>query len=451
MSKLCNYTICPDENELALFIEGNLSGERLERVKQHLNYCRDCNETVRLAMELNLLDAAVNVEPTNNQDKKREHRDTSKLIAGAALSGTIIEMLTQGSHHIPMVAENNLQNHERFDQHDDSIKETEHSSDMSTTNQKVEGQFGEEASFEVSKDIYQVYKDTCAIRSQQLVLNDFGIPITQDELIAEATKNGWYVKGVVTKPHDVGNLLESHGIAINKVEEANIYNLVGELAQGHRVIVAVDANELHHNGFIQDMKDILLRESPNHALLVAGIDTSDLNNIQVILKDPGTGDVAKAYPIAQFIDAWDDSENLMVATKDSVPLSHNPEMVNFDYQTGHIDEIGNMSYDFFVQHVLPYSQTLINEEIKHSIFHDFIDQTYHFPSTEMSIQQEDHLASNVHPFLTQDSINPENWITENNPFHDGHLDNLLGQGGHHNDHHDSGDDQDSIINDLLDI
>ena len=56
MNKIEKYQICPDENELAMFVEGTLTGERLLFVKRHLEACSLCNEAVRLTMELNAIE-----------------------------------------------------------------------------------------------------------------------------------------------------------------------------------------------------------------------------------------------------------------------------------------------------------------------------------------------------------------------------------------------------------
>lgn len=52
-NKISKYNNCPDENLLARFIEGTLSGEDLQYVKTHIESCPDCNEMVLLAMEMN--------------------------------------------------------------------------------------------------------------------------------------------------------------------------------------------------------------------------------------------------------------------------------------------------------------------------------------------------------------------------------------------------------------
>lgn len=269
------------------------------------------------------------------------------LLGGGIAAGTIIGNVFEYSH-IPMVAENNDENNlinDRFINNNDSISKNDNNHDMNTTIYEAPNQFGEEANNYVSPNVNQGYSDTCAIRSQQLVLNDFGIPVSQEDLINEATQLGWYAQGEGTPMEYVGNLLENHGVEVNRLENANIFNLTNELAQGHKVIIGVDANELWNNGFWQQTKDSVIGETPNHALIVAGIDTSDPQNVQVILKDPGTGDVAKAYPMEQFMDAWKDSHCFMVSTEEPAPLAYNPEMSNFDYTTGHLDSFGYINFD----------------------------------------------------------------------------------------------------------
>jgi hypothetical protein len=51
----------------------------------------------------------------------------------------------------------------------------------------------------MSEDVRQIYPDTCAIKSQQLILEDFGIHFTEDQLRNEAMMGtslfpGAYVK-----------------------------------------------------------------------------------------------------------------------------------------------------------------------------------------------------------------------------------------------------------------
>lgn len=201
-------------------------------------------------------------------------------------------------------------------------------------------------------EVQQTYSDTCAIKSQQLILNEFGIPCTEDQLVRFSYEHGWY-KGdnSGTLLPDVGNLLEEAGIPCTRQANANVFNLVSELSQGHKIIVGVDADELWNNktliGKFQNwFNDFFHGDTPNHALIVAGIDTTDPNNIQVIVTDPGNGDRYKAYPFEQFMDAWSDASCYMVSTDCAVPQT-SPVMTNFNPEIGHIDNVAGLDYSDF--------------------------------------------------------------------------------------------------------
>lgn len=201
----------------------------------------------------------------------------------------------------------------------------------------------------------QTYADTCAIKSQQIILNEFGIPATEDQLVQYSYEKGWYHgDGSGTTMQDVGNLLEDANIPCTRQANANVFNLVSELSQGHKVIVGVDSGELWGNKFSAWYNDFFNGDTPDHALIVSGIDTSDPNNVQVIVTDPGNGDYHKAYPLDQFMDAWSDASCYMVSTDIAVPDVVNG-MQNFNYDAGHIDSVAGMDYtDFQIFNDLSY-------------------------------------------------------------------------------------------------
>lgn len=195
----------------------------------------------------------------------------------------------------------------------------------------------------------QTYPDTCAIKSQQLIMNDFGIPITEDQCVAYSVEHGWYTgDGTGTSPQDVGKLLVDSGIPCSQRENANVYDLANELAQGHKVIVGVDSGELWNNSILDWLKDIFMGNTPDHALIVAGIDMSDPNNPMVMLTDPGTGECAKPYPLSLFMDAWADSNCFMVSTDVAAP-QQTEQMVANGLDEGHLAEVANVDYDTFTQ------------------------------------------------------------------------------------------------------
>ncbi|MDR3229010.1 MAG: hypothetical protein LBT53_06330 [Puniceicoccales bacterium] len=202
---------------------------------------------------------------------------------------------------------------------------------------------GQPAANVVSADVRQHYPDTCAIKSQELVLREFGLPVTEDQLRSEATAHGWYSPGAGTPASALGNLLELHGVPVTRYEHANIYNLVNELAQGHKVLIGVDSGELWNNGYWERMEDRLVGERADHALLVSGVDTTDPANVKVIVTDPGNGDYCKEYTLPQFVDAWHDSNCYMVSTAIPLPDIFAP----FPEGTTHIPMIGDFTYEHF--------------------------------------------------------------------------------------------------------
>lgn len=217
----------------------------------------------------------------------------------------------------------------------------------------------------MSEDVQQIYPDTCAIKSQQLILQDFGIHFTEEQLRNEALMYGWYNGG--TSPEDVGKLLELHGIPVSQYENANIFNLVNELAQGHKVIVGVDSGELWGDNIFDK---IFEDNAADHALIVSGVDTSDPNNVKVILTDPGTGNLLKEYPMEDFVDAWEDSNCFMMATNDPVPEVFDPfnSMPGFDMPMTNIPMIGSMPYDMFYNDLAFLNYT---NNVPECVFNDF--------------------------------------------------------------------------------
>lgn len=186
-------------------------------------------------------------------------------------------------------------------------------------------------------NIWQGHDPTCAIRSQELILRDFGIQIPQDELKQYATEQGWYSDG--TPESCVGNLLETCKISTHSMHCESIYDIINELKDGHRVIVAVDSKELRNEPgtdayeFYHGIKD------PDHALIVTSININPLDPDEstVVLTDPGNGSILE-YDMEQFAHAWRDSDCFMVATDEAAPYQYNAD-------TGCM-EVSNFATDF---------------------------------------------------------------------------------------------------------
>ena len=195
--------------------------------------------------------------------------------------------------------------------------------------------FGEEKAGDVPMQdpmIFQGYEGVCAIRSQQIILRDYGIDIPLEDLKQFAIENGWYNEDGTPMGY-VGALLASCGVEVRQDINCTVYDLVNELAQGHRVIVGVDANELwaDRNGSVVDqaktwLEDVFVKEGANHALIVAGVEVNpnDPEDVKVILTDPGTGDLRIEYTLDDFMDAWEDSDCFMTTTTSPAPYQYDP-------------------------------------------------------------------------------------------------------------------------------
>jgi len=197
---------------------------------------------------------------------------------------------------------------------------------------------------------HQGNTNECAIYAQWNILMDYGIGLDEKELVKQAKEHGWFTDEGGTPIEHLGKLLELNGVSCNMVIDANQYNLINELAQGKRVIVTVDSSELWRENTVlsklwEGVKDVF-GSGEDHALVVTGIDTYDPDNIQVVLTDSGTGHRTISYPLDQFVDAWADGGCKMIVTNGPPPrYLHRDSMAHFDYETGHIDKIGNTPFD----------------------------------------------------------------------------------------------------------
>ena len=71
----------------------------------------------------------------------------------------------------------------------------------------------------------------------------------------------------------------------------------------------------------------LFEQGGNHALIVAGleVDPKHPENVNVILTDPGSGDLRITYKWSKFHNAWDDSKCTMISTTQPAPYQYNAE------------------------------------------------------------------------------------------------------------------------------
>ena len=74
----------------------------------------------------------------------------------------------------------------------------------------------------ISPKVQQLFEDTCAIKSQEIILNAAGIHVTEEELRLEAIENGWYSPGNGTPLTAVGELMNIHGMQVQPYINASL-------------------------------------------------------------------------------------------------------------------------------------------------------------------------------------------------------------------------------------
>lgn len=315
--------------EFAAYLDGNLCDGDFERFKRLLDENKVLSDLVDTSDSLeHFLDFSTDnslLLPRELSNLDFEYPDANEL----NFDGWS-DVFPNSDNSINIVGEENLQNTDNNLSHDNEIN-NQTIQIMANSIFTGNTQYGEKGQ-NIKDPIYIQQPDdhSCALRSQQIVLRDFGIDIPFKDLERLAKENGVYSDDG-TSMIDVGKVLDLAGIDMHQVIGSNMYDLTNELAQGHRVIVGVDANELWYNDSLTDklknwFDDITGHQGGNHALIVAGVEVNpkDPTDVKVVLTDPGSGDLRIEYPMKQFMDAWKDTNCFMAATDNPAPYQYNP-------------------------------------------------------------------------------------------------------------------------------
>ena len=156
----------------------------------------------------------------------------------------------------------------------------------------------------------QETNSSCAVASQEFVLDQLlDRDFTEAELRELAAEQGWYDEGG-TPLNCVGNILSYMGLDVDKSTGNSAQDLENSLAEGNKVIVCVDSDELWY-GESDDLYGPGM--DPDHAIQVVGIDRTVPDQPMVILNDSGcTNGGCAMVPMDMFLEAWEDSDCLMV-------------------------------------------------------------------------------------------------------------------------------------------
>lgn len=155
----------------------------------------------------------------------------------------------------------------------------------------------------------QAESNSCAIACQEFVAEQLlNRDFSEHEMIEYAQKNGWYKPTEGTPRSDVGNLLESLGLEVERVSNNSITDLMQALADGEKVICGVN-NMILAEPRLADMPGL----TGNHAVEFIGVDFSNPHNPQVILNDPGVKNgQAIRHNMDVFVKSWNTCNNYAV-------------------------------------------------------------------------------------------------------------------------------------------
>jgi hypothetical protein len=200
------------------------------------------------------------------------------------------------------------------------------------------------------------------------------------------------------------------------------------------VIVGVDNNELRDGGVIEWLKDSYFGETPDHVLIVAGLDLTDPDYPKVIVTDSGVGDNSKEYPLDQFLDAWHDSQYYMVSTDIPSPDASNTFSKFNDHMTYHLPTVNGSDYDVLNQfrgysHYNPddktfnYNETTQDSEEMNKLYELFSNFDSPSTTTFNSIMAQTHIPlmdmSLYTPLTPNDMIlNPDSVYDDQQPTFD---------------------------------
>lgn len=153
---------------------------------------------------------------------------------------------------------------------------------------------------------------SCAVVCQEFVAEQLlDREFTEAELSRLAYQNGWYDPTSGTPINDVGNILEALGLTVERQDNVSLSELSRMLERGEKVICGVN-NMILANPALANLPGM----SANHAVQVIGIDSTDPNNIQVILNDPGVPNGGGIrHSLDTFMAAWSTSGNFTVSAE----------------------------------------------------------------------------------------------------------------------------------------
>ena len=159
----------------------------------------------------------------------------------------------------------------------------------------------------------------CDIECEEFILHQFGIETTHKTLLDEAYRNCW-LKEQGMPLYNIGRLLEKNNLSVSRRYNSTIDEIVRLLTAGNQLIAVVDDSILSNASSSDGLH-------PNHAVAISSI-SSDKE--EIILFNPNTEEDLTVYPIALFVDAWNQSNNNLVVINTTDKFVYEPSPITLD-------------------------------------------------------------------------------------------------------------------------
>lgn len=167
-------------------------------------------------------------------------------------------------------------------------------------------------------------KNLCDFQCESYILKTKGNKIEESALSEKARHNYW-LRNEGTPIYNIGKLLESEELLVNRCTNATMANMVDAL-NDHMVIAVVNGDTLLGRTVDILDPDFSLENEPNHAVVVLNVDKE---NDKVKIYNPAEGDEATEYGLKVFENAWEESKNYMVTVREKkFPQEYNPQPID---------------------------------------------------------------------------------------------------------------------------
>lgn len=158
--------------------------------------------------------------------------------------------------------------------------------------------------------------NVCAVLCEIYILHRRNLPYDEEWLLNAARRKEW-LKPEGTPLFCLGNLLAYSGLLVSRKYDSTLDDIRRALEKDNDVVVGVDREKLY-------TEEVDLEDLTNHAVVVTHVDDHS-----VMIFDPYEAPYTSRIPIADFLNAWKESQNYMIQVLQSVE-EYEPHPINVD-------------------------------------------------------------------------------------------------------------------------